>query len=228
MAGLKQYQEYPWPQNFLMTYNDFLKDIVDEKGCPCRIHDGSRRLDAPPIDIEATIMYIGIRSNGWHYVYDYFANHMALNDIGQKHGVTSQRASQAIRSWFHQHLGLRTRELLNDGVQLTIQRQHAGSYNTGYNSGYATGVIEGKYEALHPKKAKEDPSDAKILNMSIEECEFSIRSYNCLKRAGVESVGDLVNLTEEQLMKVRNLGRRSYDEIMAKITKFGLSLREED
>lgn len=63
------------------------------------------------------------------------------------------------------------------------------------------------------------------LNMSIEELELSVRSYNCLKRAGIRTVGDIVSRTPEEMMKVRNLGRNSLNEVLAKLKELNLSLK---
>ena len=64
----------------------------------------------------------------------------------------------------------------------------------------------------------------KVLEMNIDELELSVRSYNCLKRAGINTVEELCNKTSEDMMKVRNLGRKSLDEVLAKLKELGLSL----
>ena len=69
---------------------------------------------------------------------------------------------------------------------------------------------------------KEDGESEKILEMSIDELELSVRSYNCLKRAGINTVQELINQTPEDMMKVRNLGRKSLEEVQAKIKELGL------
>ncbi len=71
---------------------------------------------------------------------------------------------------------------------------------------------------------KEDNKKEKILELSIEELDLSVRSYNCLKRAGINSVEDLANKTEEDMMKVRNLGRKSLEEVLNKMADLGLAL----
>ena len=72
----------------------------------------------------------------------------------------------------------------------------------------------------------ETPQD-KVLEMTIEELDLSVRSFNCLKRAGINTVADLVNTTEEDMMKVRNLGRKSYEEVVKKMADMGLNLAKE-
>ena len=71
---------------------------------------------------------------------------------------------------------------------------------------------------------KEDDEKEKVLEMSIDELELSVRSYNCLKRAGINTVQELTNKTPEDMMKVRNLGRKSLEEVLAKLDELGLSL----
>ena len=68
----------------------------------------------------------------------------------------------------------------------------------------------------------------KILEMNIEDLDLSVRSYNCLKRASVNTVGDLTDKTEEEMMKVRNLGRKSLEEVIQKLESLGLSLKAEE
>ena len=75
---------------------------------------------------------------------------------------------------------------------------------------------------------KDDTSMGKVLEMTIEELDLSVRSFNCLKRAGINTVEDLINKTEDDMMKVRNLGRKSLDEVVAKLASLDLSLRDED
>jgi DNA-directed RNA polymerase subunit alpha len=72
--------------------------------------------------------------------------------------------------------------------------------------------------------SREDES-AKVLEMSIDELELSVRSFNCLKRAGINTVEELCNKTPDDMMKVRNLGRKSLEEVLAKLKELGLSLR---
>lgn len=71
---------------------------------------------------------------------------------------------------------------------------------------------------------KEETKKEKVLEMTIEELDLSVRSYNCLKRAGINTVEDLTNKTEEDMMKVRNLGRKSLEEVVQKMEALGLSL----
>ena len=75
---------------------------------------------------------------------------------------------------------------------------------------------------------KDDSAKEKVLEMTIEELDLSVRSFNCLKRAGINTVEDLINKTEEDMMRVRNLGRKSLDEVVAKLASLGFTLHDED
>ncbi|MBR1811537.1 MAG: DNA-directed RNA polymerase subunit alpha [Clostridia bacterium] len=75
---------------------------------------------------------------------------------------------------------------------------------------------------------KDDNGKEQILEMTVEELDLSVRSFNCLKRANIHKVEDLINKSEDEMMKVRNLGRKSLDEVIAKLASLGLTLRHED
>ncbi len=75
---------------------------------------------------------------------------------------------------------------------------------------------------------KDDNKKEKVLEMTIEELDLSVRAYNCLKRAGINTVEDLINRTEEDMIKVRNLGRKSLEEVIGKLHALGLSLSREE
>ncbi|MBU9710779.1 DNA-directed RNA polymerase subunit alpha [Evansella tamaricis] len=75
---------------------------------------------------------------------------------------------------------------------------------------------------------KEEDQKEKVLEMTIEELDLSVRSYNCLKRAGINTVQELTQKTEEDMMKVRNLGRKSLEEVQEKLGELGLGLRKEE
>jgi len=86
------------------------------------------------------------------------------------------------------------------------------------------GAAEG--ESFMAEKGSSDKE--KVLDMTIEELDLSVRSFNCLKRAGINTVEDLTMKSEEDMMKVRNLGRKSLEEVIAKLDSFGFTLRKED
>ena len=76
-------------------------------------------------------------------------------------------------------------------------------------------------------KKKEKVTNSK-LDMKIEDLDLSVRSYNCLKRANINTVGELTQKTEEEMMKVRNLGRKSLKEVVQKLNEIGLSLKNSE
>ena len=79
-------------------------------------------------------------------------------------------------------------------------------------------------EATFPEEVEDDTS--KVLEMTIEDLDLSVRSFNCLKRANINTVADLAEKTEDDMMKVRNLGRKSLEEVKKKLEELGLALRE--
>ena len=75
---------------------------------------------------------------------------------------------------------------------------------------------------------REETKKEKVLEMTIEDLDMSVRSFNCLKRAGIDTVEDLTNRTEEDMIKVRNLGKKSLEEVIQKLHSLGLDLRKEE
>ena len=75
---------------------------------------------------------------------------------------------------------------------------------------------------------QEDTGKEKALEMTIEELDLSVRAFNCLKRAGVNTVSDLINKSQDEMMKVRNLGKKSLEEVLAKLDSLGFSLNKTD
>ena len=88
----------------------------------------------------------------------------------------------------------------------------------------AEGVSE--TESIMAEKNKDEKSQ--VLDLTIDELDLSVRSFNCLKRAGINTVEDLINKSEEDMMKVRNLGRKSLEEVIAKLDSFGFTLKKDD
>ncbi|MDA8344688.1 MAG: DNA-directed RNA polymerase subunit alpha [Thermaerobacter sp.] len=85
-------------------------------------------------------------------------------------------------------------------------------------------------DAQRPQASQEVPTDKRdrLREMPIEELELSVRSFNCLKRAGINTVAELVSRTDEEMMKVRNLGKKSLEEVKAKLAQFNLSLQKSE
>lgn len=99
-------------------------------------------------------------------------------------------------------------KIMQDQICLFVELSEWGKTNT---------VVE-------PEGSKQQ----QILSMKIEEMDFSVRSYNCLKRANIHTVEDLCNKTEDEMLKVRNLGKKSLDEVMQKLEAFGLTLAKKE
>ena len=76
--------------------------------------------------------------------------------------------------------------------------------------------------------AKQEDSKLKKLETSIDDLDFSVRAYNCLKRSGINTMQDLVNRKESDMMKIRNLGKKSLKEVLDKVKEMGLSFRDDD
>ncbi len=89
------------------------------------------------------------------------------------------------------------------------------------------GLTEGVSESESIMAEKSDNAKEKVLDLTIDELDLSVRSFNCLKRAGINTVEDLINKSEEDMMKVRNLGRKSLEEVIAKLNSFGFTLKKE-
>ena len=90
------------------------------------------------------------------------------------------------------------------------------------------GDLSGEAYDTEVMVVKSDSGKEKVLEMTIEELDLSVRSFNCLKRAQINTVEDLINRTEEDMMKVRNLGRKSLDEFVAKLNSLGFDLRRDE
>jgi DNA-directed RNA polymerase subunit alpha len=78
---------------------------------------------------------------------------------------------------------------------------------------------------VNSRETRSEADREKLLQQPIEELEFSVRAYNCLKRAGINTIDDLVNKSEEDMLKVRNLGRKSFDEVVARLADLGMKLK---
>ena len=89
-------------------------------------------------------------------------------------------------------------------------------------------LSEGISETQSIMAETKDTAKDKVLDLTIDELDLSVRSFNCLKRAGINTVEDLINKSEMDMMKVRNLGRKSLEEVIAKLASFGFALKKDD
>ncbi len=120
-----------------------------------------------------------------------------------------------------------TLEVWTDG---TISAKEAVSLAAKYLNDHLNLFIDLSEEASTAEimVEKDDKGKEKILEMTIEELDLSVRSFNCLKRAGINTVDDLINKSEEEMMKVRNLGKKSFDEVKEKLQSLGFDLSSEE
>lgn len=112
----------------------------------------------------------------------------------------------------------------------TISARDAVSYGAKILSDHLSLFIDLSEDIGNTSIVIEKPESQrdKVLEMTIEELDLSVRSFNCLKRAGINTVEDLINKTQEEMMKVRNLGHKSLEEVINKLDAMGLSLANED
>ena len=112
----------------------------------------------------------------------------------------------------------------------TISAQEAVSLGAKILTDHLNLFVDLSDEARETETMSDKPDDVKgkTLEMTIEELDLSVRSFNCLKRASINTVEDLTNRSEEDMMRVRNLGRKSLDEVIAKLDSLGLTLRKDD
>ena len=112
----------------------------------------------------------------------------------------------------------------------TISAQEAVSLGAKILTDHLNLFVDLSDEARETETMIDKPDDVKgkTLEMTIEELDLSVRSFNCLKRASINTVEDLTNRSEEDMMRVRNLGRKSLDEVVAKLDSLGLTLRKDD
>lgn len=122
--------------------------------------------------------------------------------------------------------------------KLTLEVETNGAFSGREIVSLAAKIIEGhikmfvdlskKFEGNEILKEAESNNHKKMLEMNIDDMDLSVRSYNCLKRAGIQTVEDLTKKSEDDMLKVRNLGRKSLDEVIAKLESYGLSLKNKD
>ena len=118
-------------------------------------------------------------------------------------------------------------EVWTDG---TISAKEAVSYAAKVLCEHLTLFVDLSDELTQPELMveKDDKSKDKLLEMTIEDLDLSVRSFNCLKRAGINTVDDLINKSQEDMMKVRNLGKKSFEEVRAKLQSLGFDLASSD
>ena len=152
--------------------------------------------------------------------------------IGEKFGLQSERIRQihdkAIRKLRHPARFA----LLRYGVVAQMERYRESCrelfYNQGYKEGFRNGGMGAQAPLLsNPYQQQEDDSTIPIEEASVDILDLSVRLYNCLRRANINTVGQLLDLSKESLLRIRNLGQHSLQELVIKMEKYNLVLREE-
>ena len=120
-----------------------------------------------------------------------------------------------------------TLDVLTNG---TISAKEAVSLAAKILNDHLSLFVDLSEEAKHAEimVEREETKKEKVLEMTIDDLEMSVRSFNCLKRAGINTVEDITNRTEEEMIKVRNLGKKSLDEVIQKLHSLGLSLKKDE
>ena len=129
-------------------------------------------------------------------------------------------------------------EQITDYDQLTIEVWTAGTISAKEAVSLAAKILNrqlnhfvdlsDEVSSTEIMEKKEDTGKEKVLEMTIEELDLSVRAFNCLKRAGVNTVNDLINKSPEEMMKVRNLGKKSLEEVISKLESLGFNLSKEE
>lgn len=231
---INMFVEKPWPMNFLMTYNAVLS-ACGPTGDPdgfTTIPDGSSFENNPPRDIEPTIIYMlacgGSRKHAMDFILGYYKDHMSATELSEIYQCTPANVAGVIRYWFETHLSKGNRKLLTYGVSNLVYMNDRESYDRGYKRGYENGYYLGyaahDQEAKERKNKKDNPKAKCPLSTTIEDLDLSVRTYNCVKRAGITTVGELIVKTKADIKKIRNLGKKSFDELIFKLKMLGYEL----
>lgn len=234
---INMFVEKPWPMNFLMTYNAAIS-ACGATGDPndfTTIPDGSISESNPPKDIEATIMYIlassGRKRSGRKHTMDfilgYYRDHISVGELAGIYQCTPANVAGVIRYWFETHRSKGNRKMLAHGVSnlayMTDRESYDRGYKRGFDNGYYLGYAACEQEAKERKNKKDNPK-AKCPLTTIEELNLSVRTYNCVKRAGKSTLEDLVSMTKADIKKIRNLGLKSFNELVFKLKMLGYEL----
>ena len=155
-----------------------------------------------------------------------FQQKMTLEQCGKEYGITRERIRQieakALRKLRHP-----TKAVMMQAVPKTEMQRQAGEYvKLQRENEWLKKALETLMEKMGVE-CRVVSADMERAEMPIEELDLSVRSYNCLHRAGVYNLQDLAEMDEKKLMKVRNLGRKSFEEIKAKLAERGIKLKGE-
>lgn len=158
-----------------------------------------------------------------------FVRKFTLEQTAKEYGITRERIRQ-IEAKALRRLRHPTRISMMSAVPLTELHAEIHAYSQ-LQEDYD--LLAKAFETLTAKKAEPGViismvTMADILNTPLENLDLSVRSYNCLKRRGINTIRDITEMSESELIKVRNLGRKSVAEVKAKLTEYGVELRKEE
>ena len=119
-------------------------------------------------------------------------------------------------------------DIRDEGDRYIIESELPGFNKEDISVDISDGYMTVSAEHSTENEEKDDKGKEKVLEMTIEELDLSVRSFNCLKRAGINTVEDLISKSEDDMMKVRNLGRKSLEEVINKLASLGFSLYDEE
>ncbi len=229
--------------------NDFRKTVSINKVGPCEVYAGDIITDAE-VDVLNPDLYICTLEEGGQLDMElYLARGCGYNSIEQNKEVNKalklsypigfipldsifgpvKKASYSVES---DRVG---QDITHDKLILEVETN--GSFSGREIVSLAAKILQDHIkmfvelsscfskDILIPREAD---NHKRVLEMNIDDMDLSVRSFNCLKRAGIQTVEDLTRKSEEDMLKVRNLGRKSLDEVIAKLESYGLSLRNKD
>lgn len=155
-----------------------------------------------------------------------FRDHRSRSEIGLDFGISPERIRQIENKTIRKLREPSRWNYIKLGVAGYMQKRTKDFYSQGYNAGYKSGYETGVHDEQNGVKLAYQ--DSKLLNLTIENMNLSIRSFNCLKRVNCERIGDVARLRDEEISTMRNLGKKSADEIARKLNELGIQYTEWD
>ena len=164
-------------------------------------------------------------------IIEYYKNGLTLQQIGREYGVTRERVRQIlcsglrkVRYYLLNYNAMQTNRMIREALEKDLLDRHLMREKL-LDEYRRTGVISKDLEyEFGPVYEKKTGSMLGIMNCDIDELDLSVRSYNCLRRGGIDTIGELISLTENELFKIRNMGHKCVREIKEKLAAFGLDL----
>lgn len=196
------YKKEEYPFNLLM-------DVFGDEPCMVMFPD----------DLEIALEFVL-----WRLAKDYersvkillmrYREHKSFDQIAAVIGATRERVRQIVAEMLRKLRHPSRLDYIRFGMTEMLVKREQNGYEKGYKDGFLDGQRDAKGENVHELTVPR-------ANIPLEDMDFSVRSYNCLKRAGVKSITDIAKMDFNQLIRVRNLGRKSMDEIIMKMREYG-------